>query len=57
MFPRELVERESAGLATGIGNVLWVDFSGLLLAIGHAVTGGAAPHHDHRHPLGLATPR
>lgn len=38
-FGRELVRKPGAGVASGIGNVLWLGLSGLWLAIGHAVTG------------------
>ena len=38
-FGRELVRKRSAGVASGIGNVLWVILSGLWLAIAHAVSG------------------
>jgi uncharacterized membrane protein YccF (DUF307 family) len=38
-FGRTVVKRESAGIFSGIGNVLWFVFSGIWLAIGHVVTG------------------
>ena len=38
-FGRQLIRKDSAGIGSGIGNVLWVIFSGLWLAIGHAVSG------------------
>lgn len=38
-FGRTVVVRDSAGLASGIGNVLWLVFSGIWLALGHVVTG------------------
>ncbi len=38
-FGRTVVKRESAGVASGIGNVLWFVLSGIWLAIGHVVTG------------------
>lgn len=38
-FGRELVKKQTAGVAAGIGNLLWVILSGLWLAIGHAITG------------------
>ncbi|WGX99299.1 YccF domain-containing protein [Nocardioides sp. L-11A] len=38
-FGRTVVRRESAGIPSGIGNILWLVLSGIWLAIGHAVTG------------------
>lgn len=38
-FGRTVVKRDSAGIFSGIGNVLWFVFSGIWLAIGHVVTG------------------
>lgn len=38
-FGRTVVDKPGAGLGSGIGNVLWFVFSGIWLAIGHAVTG------------------
>ncbi|GAA3541930.1 YccF domain-containing protein [Nocardioides daeguensis] len=38
-FGRTVVVRDSAGLASGIGNVLRLVFSGIWLALGHVVTG------------------
>lgn len=38
-FGREIVRRPTAGAASTLGNVLWFVFSGLWLAIGHAITG------------------
>lgn len=38
-FGRTVVKRDSAGIFSGIGNVLWFVFSGTWLAIGHVVTG------------------
>lgn len=38
-FGRTVVKRESAGVASGIGNVFWFVLSGIWLAIGHVVTG------------------
>lgn len=38
-FGRTVVRRESAGVASGIGNVFWFVLSGIWLAIGHVVTG------------------
>jgi uncharacterized membrane protein YccF (DUF307 family) len=38
-FGRTIVKKPGAGVASGIGNVLWFILSGVWLAIGHAVTG------------------
>lgn len=38
-FGRTVVRRDSAGVASGIGNVFWFVLSGIWLAIGHIVTG------------------
>ncbi len=40
-FGRRLVKRDAAGLASGIGNVLWLVLFGWWLAIGHIVSGVA----------------
>lgn len=38
-FGRELIHKPGAGVASGVGNIFWLIFSGIWLAIGHAVTG------------------
>jgi uncharacterized membrane protein YccF (DUF307 family) len=38
-FGRTVVKRPDAGLASGIGNVLWLVLCGWWLALGHLVTG------------------
>lgn len=38
-FGRTVVDRRDAGVASGIGNVIWLVFAGIWLAIGHVVTG------------------
>ncbi|MFN8191669.1 MAG: YccF domain-containing protein [Nocardioidaceae bacterium] len=38
-FGRTVVKKPTAGVGSAIGNVIWFIFSGLWLAIGHAVTG------------------
>ena len=38
-FGRTILEKPGAGVGSGIGNVIWFIFSGLWLAIGHAVSG------------------
>lgn len=53
-FGRTVVQRPDAGLGSGIGNVLWFIFSGLWLAIGHAVSGVALCLTIIGIPLGLA---
>lgn len=38
-FGKKVVERPSAGAASLIGNVIWLIFAGVWLAIGHVLTG------------------
>ncbi len=38
-FGRTVVKRSDAGLASGIGNILWLVLCGWWLALGHLVTG------------------
>ena len=38
-FGKKVVEKPSAGAASLIGNVIWLIFAGIWLAIGHVVTG------------------
>ena len=38
-FGRTVVRRDDAGVASVIGNVIWVIVAGIWLAIGHLVTG------------------
>lgn len=38
-FGRTTVKRADAGVGSLIGNIIWVIFAGLWLAIGHVVTG------------------
>jgi len=38
-FGRTVVRRSDAGVASVLGNVLWIVLIGLWLALGHAVTG------------------
>jgi uncharacterized membrane protein YccF (DUF307 family) len=38
-FGRTVVDKPGAGVGSAIGNVLWFIFSGIWLAIGHALTG------------------
>jgi uncharacterized membrane protein YccF (DUF307 family) len=38
-FGRTIVRRETAGVASTVGNVIWVIVAGIWLAIGHVITG------------------
>jgi uncharacterized membrane protein YccF (DUF307 family) len=38
-FGKTVVKREDAGLASGIGNVIWLILCGWWLALGHLITG------------------
>ncbi|QEC49411.1 YccF domain-containing protein [Baekduia soli] len=53
-FGRTVVRRPDAGLASGIGNVLWLVLCGWWLALGHLVTGIALCLTIIGIPLGLA---
>jgi uncharacterized membrane protein YccF (DUF307 family) len=53
-FGRTVVEKPGAGAGSAIGNVLWFIFSGIWLAIGHAVTGALLCLTIIGIPLGLA---
>jgi uncharacterized membrane protein YccF (DUF307 family) len=53
-FGRTVVAKPGAGVGSGIGNVLWFIFSGIWLAIGHAVTGALLCVTVIGIPLGLA---
>ena len=53
-FGRTIVEKPGAGAGSAIGNVLWFIFSGIWLAIGHAVTGALLCITIIGVPLGLA---
>ncbi|UUW88982.1 YccF domain-containing protein [Nocardioides sp. WV_118_6] len=54
-FGREVVKKPGAGVGSGIGNVLWFVFSGIWLAIGHAITGVLCCITIIGIPLGLAS--
>jgi len=54
-FGREVVRKPGAGAGSALGNVLWFVFSGLWLAIGHAVTGVLCCLTVIGIPLGLAS--
>ncbi len=53
-FGRRVVDRSDAGTASVIGNVIWLIFAGIWLAIGHLVTGLALCITIIGIPLGLA---
>ncbi|HEX6469159.1 MAG TPA: YccF domain-containing protein [Streptosporangiaceae bacterium] len=53
-FGRTLVRRADAGVASTIGNVIWVIFAGWWLALGHVVTGIALCVTIIGIPLGIA---
>ena len=52
-FGKEVVDRPTAGIGSVLGNVVWVMLAGWWIALGHIVSGVAALHHDHRHPVRL----
>jgi uncharacterized membrane protein YccF (DUF307 family) len=53
-FGRTLVKKPGAGVASGIGNVIWLILCGWWLALGHIVTGVALCITLIGIPLGLA---
>ena len=53
-FGRTLIRKPGAGVASGIGNVIWLIFCGWWLALGHIVTGVALCITLIGIPLGLA---
>lgn len=53
-FGRTIVKRPGAGVASGIGNVIWLVLCGWWLALGHLVTGIAECLTIIGIPLGLA---
>jgi uncharacterized membrane protein YccF (DUF307 family) len=53
-FGRTLVKRPGAGVASGIGNVIWLILCGWWLALGHIITGVALCITIIGIPLGLA---
>jgi uncharacterized membrane protein YccF (DUF307 family) len=53
-FGRTLVKRPGAGVASGIGNVIWLVLCGWWLALGHIITGVALCVTIIGIPLGLA---
>ncbi len=53
-FGKTVVRRSDAGIASGIGNVLWLVLCGWWLALGHLITGVALCLTIIGIPLGLA---
>jgi uncharacterized membrane protein YccF (DUF307 family) len=53
-FGRTVVKRPGAGVASGIGNVIWLVLCGWWLALGHIITGVALCVTIIGIPLGLA---
>lgn len=53
-FGRTIVDRRGAGVGSLIGNVIWIIFAGIWLAIGHVLTGIALCVTIIGIPLGLA---
>jgi len=53
-FGRTVVTKPTAGVGSGIGNIIWFVLSGLWLAIGHALTGALLCITIIGIPLGLA---
>jgi uncharacterized membrane protein YccF (DUF307 family) len=53
-FGKTVVRRADAGVASGIGNILWFVFCGWWLALGHLITGVALCITIIGIPLGLA---
>jgi uncharacterized membrane protein YccF (DUF307 family) len=53
-FGKTVIKRADAGLASGVGNVIWFVFCGWWLALGHIVTGALLCLTIIGIPLGLA---
>jgi len=53
-FGRTVVDRPDAGAASLLGNIIWIVFAGIWLAIGHVVTGIALCVTIIGIPLGVA---
>ena len=49
-FGKTVIKRQDAGIASGIGNVIWFVLCGWWLALAHLITGTAAVPDDHRDP-------
>lgn len=54
-FGRTVVRKPTAGVGSAIGNVIWLIFAGIWLAIGHVVTGIALCLTIIGIPLGIAS--
>ncbi|MEA2167546.1 MAG: hypothetical protein QOF76_846 [Solirubrobacteraceae bacterium] len=53
-FGRTVVKRDDAGIASGIGNIIWLVLCGWWLALGHVITGVVLCVTIIGIPLGLA---
>jgi uncharacterized membrane protein YccF (DUF307 family) len=53
-FGREVVDRRDAGLASALGNVVWLVFAGIWITIGHLIAGAVLCVTIIGIPVGLA---
>lgn len=53
-FGREVVDRPDAGLASALGNVVWLVFAGIWITIGHLIAGAVLCVTIIGIPIGLA---
>ncbi|HEX3647887.1 MAG TPA: YccF domain-containing protein [Pseudonocardiaceae bacterium] len=53
-FGRTVVDRRDAGVASAVGNIIWIIFAGIWICIGHLVAGAALCLTVIGIPLGLA---
>ena len=53
-FGRTIIRRDTAGVGSMLGNIVWIIFAGIWLAIGHVVTGIALCVTIIGIPLGIA---
>ena len=53
-FGRSVVDKRTAGVASGVGNIIWLILAGWWLALGHVITGIAQCLTIVGIPLGLA---
>ena len=53
-FGRSVVDKRTAGVASGVGNIIWLILAGWWLALGHVITGIAQCLTIIGIPLGLA---
>ncbi|MCD0448566.1 YccF domain-containing protein [Actinocorallia sp. API 0066] len=54
-FGKKIVQKESAGVGSAVGNVIWIVVAGIWLAIGHLTTGIALCLTIIGIPLGIAS--